>query len=618
VITVNRDSWVSPPSDLLLQAVDGMDRPLFVLDADWRFAYINAAGAAALGRTVEGLVGRDVWAEFPEAVGGPFEELYRWVRVTGTSGSVEAWFAPLGRWFRADAFLTEPGLVVTFDDVTERRRVEEERAAAIAAREEAARVAAEAAASAERAGRHLMLLGDINLAMTSTVDVDEAVDRFAHLVVPLLADWCLVSVVDPDGTRRDVGRAHRDPALVEAMHRYADARVRTNERSAPVPTALRSGRPVVIPELLPHHVDEMIGDRATRALLEPLRPTAVATFPLLARGEVFGALTLVNGPDRGPHTEAELRTAEIASRRAALALDNARLAAAGQQVAERLQHSLLSPPVQPERLELAVRYRAATRGVSIGGDWYDAFQQPDGDTVVVIGDVMGHDIEAAAAMGQVKTLVRAIAFDRLEEPAGVLRRVDHALVGLAVPTMATALVCRIKQTPADGATGMRRLRWSTAGHPDPMLLDPDGAVSDLSAPVGPPLGIGWRGPRADGVVPVPDGSTVLLFTDGLFERRGVPIDEGRDRLRRLVAASAGESLDALCDRLLAEMIDGVEDDVAVLAVRAHPPSWEPPRPEPAKGGEDGVLPGVPAQVRAAAFRTAAAISSTACGAHRIE
>ncbi|MGK5171062.1 SpoIIE family protein phosphatase [Geodermatophilus sp. CPCC 205761] len=610
---MSRDSGVPPPSDLLLQAVDGMDRPLLVLDDDWRFAYVNAAGAAVLGRTVEGLVGRDVWAQFPEAVGGPFEQLYRWVRATGTSGSTEAWFAPLGGWFRADAFLTEAGLVVTFDDVTERRRVEGERAAAIAAREEAARVAADAAASAERAGRHLMLLGDINLAMTSTVDVDEAVDRFAHLVVPLLADWCLVSVVDPDGTRRDVGRAHRDPALVEAMHRYADARVRTNERSAPVPTALRSGRPVVIQELLPHHVDEMVGDRATRALLEPLRPAAVATFPLLARGEVFGALTLVNGPDRGAHTEAELRTAEIASRRAALALDNARLAAAGQQVAERLQHSLLSPPVQPERLELAVRYRGATRGVSIGGDWYDAFQQPDGDTVVVIGDVMGHDIEAAAAMGQVKTLVRAIAFDRLEEPAGVLRRVDHALVGLAVPTMATALVCRIEQAPADRSTGRRRLRWSSAGHPDPMLLHPDGTVSDLSAPVGPPLGIGWRGPRADGVVPVPDGGTVLLFTDGLFERRGVLLDEGRDQLRRLVAASAGESLDALCDRLLAEMTGGgVEDDVAVLAVRAHPPTWERPRP-PAKGGEDG-----PPQVRAAASRTAAAIASTACGAQRIE
>ena len=100
-----------------------------------------------------------------------------------------------------------------------------------------------------------MLLGDINLAMTSTFDTDEAVDRFAHLVVPLLADWCLVSVVDPDGTRRDVGRAHRDPAMVEAMHRYADLRVATNLATAPVPQLLRDHRPVVIPDFTAEHVD---------------------------------------------------------------------------------------------------------------------------------------------------------------------------------------------------------------------------------------------------------------------------------------------------------------------------------------------------------------------------
>jgi serine phosphatase RsbU (regulator of sigma subunit) len=581
VITMTRVNAAPPPSDLLTQAVEGMDRPLFVLDEDWRFRYVNPAGARVLDRTVGHLAGRGIWAEFPEAVGSPFEELYRRVRTTGESGTTEAWFGPLGKWFRADAFLTDAGLVVSYDDVTERRRAEAERAAAVAAREESVRSAAAAAAEAEQAGRHLMLLGDINLAMTSTVDVDEAVDRFAHLVVPLLADWCLVSVVGPDGARRDVGRAHSDPVMAEAMHRYADARVRTNAPTAPVPTALRSGRPVVIPALTEDDVARMVRSPEARTALAPLGPTAVATFPLAARGEIFGAFTLVNGPQRGPHGEAELRTAEIASRRAALALDNARLAVANQQVAERLQRSLLSPPVQPDGLELAVRYRAATRGVSIGGDWYDAFLQPDGDTVVVIGDVMGHDIEAAAAMGQVKTLVRAIAFDRLEEPAGVLRRVDHALVGLAVPTMATALVCRVEQTPAEREVGLRRLRWSTAGHPDPMLLFPDGTVADLSAPVGPPLGIGWRGPRADGTATVPEGATVLLFTDGLFERRGVPLDEGRDRLRRLLAGSAEEPLDALCDRLLAGMLgEGAEDDVALLAVRAHPATWDRPRPGP--------------------------------------
>jgi serine phosphatase RsbU (regulator of sigma subunit) len=567
---MSRDEAVPPPGDLLLQAVEGMARPLFVLDEQWRFSYINPAGARALDRTVDALVGREIWTEFPAALGGPFEELYRRVRAIGGTGGTEAWFAPLGKWFRADAFLTDAGLVVTYDDITERRRTEDERADAVAAREAAAEEAAAAAAAAELAGRHLMLLGDINLAMTSTLDTDEAVQRFADLVVPLLADWCVVTVIDPDGTRRDVGRAHKDPALVDAMHRYANLRVQTNNVTAPVPRMLRDPRPVVFPELTEEIVLSMVPDEAAREALSPLRPAAAAGFPLIARGEVIGGFTLINEPERGAHTEVELRTAEIASRRAALALDNARLAAANNHVAERLQLSLLSPPVQPDHLELAVRYRPATQGVSIGGDWYDAFLQPDGDTVLVIGDVMGHDIEAAAAMGQVKTLVRGIAYDRLEEPAGVLRRVDHALVGLAVPALATALVCRVEQDEADRVAGLRRLRWSSAGHPDPMLLGADGSVVDLSAAVGPPLGIGWLGPRVDGEASMPEGSTLLLFTDGLFERRGVPLDEGRSQVREILRHCADLPLTQLCDRLLAELLgDGVEDDVAVLAVRAH-------------------------------------------------
>ena len=562
---------LSPPGDLLVQALEGMERPLFVLDEFWRFSYINPAGARVLDRRVEDLLGREVWVEFAEAAGGPFDELYRRVRDHGGSGSTEAWFAPLGRWFRADAFLTDAGLVVTYDDVTERRRTEDERAAAVTAREEAAAAAAAAAAEAEQAGRHLMLLGDINLAMTSTLDVDEAVQRFADLVVPLLADWCVVTVIDHNGKRRDVGRAHRDPEMLPALHRYADLRVASNSASAPVPTLMRDPRPVIVPDLTPELVESMVADEKSREALAPLRPGAAAAFPLVARGELFGGVTLVNGPERGAHTAAELRTAEIASRRAGLALDNARLATANQQIAERLQRSLLSPPVQPDQLELAVRYRPATQGMSIGGDWYDAFLQPDGDTVLVIGDVMGHDIEAAAAMGQVKTLVRGIAFDRLEEPAGVLRRVDHALVGLAIPTMATALACRIELAPEERGSGLRLLRWATAGHPDPLLLQPDGTVVDLVAPVGPPLGVGWLGPRVDGLAAMPDGSTLLLFTDGLFERRGVPLDDGREQVRDLLRRSGGLPLDELCDLLLAEMLgDGAEDDVAVLAVRAHP------------------------------------------------
>jgi serine phosphatase RsbU (regulator of sigma subunit) len=562
-------------ADVLVLAVEGMARPLFVLDEKWRFSYMNPAGAELLGTTVDALVGQVLWDMYPETVDSPFEANYRRVGETGVPASFEAWFAPLQIWFQVDAFRTDGGLVVTYDDVTVRHEAEQAREEAVAAREREAERAAEAAAAAELAGRHLMLLGDISQAMTSTLDTDEAVHRFAQLVVPQLADWCLVSVVE-NGRRRDVGRAHRDPAMVEAMNRYADLRAMTNRVSAPVPTALREGRPVVIQELSAEQLAAMTTP-AANAALAPLQPTAVATFPLIARGELFGACTLVNGPDRGPFTEAELRTADIASRRASLALDNARLATAQSRVAERLQRSLLSAPVQPDNLELAVRYRPATQDVSIGGDWYDAFLQPDGATVLVIGDVMGHDLEAAAVMAQLKTLVRAIAYDRQDAPADVMRRVDLAVVGLDLATLATALVARIEQDDDDRVAGLRRLRWASAGHPMPMLLQADGKVVDLEAPVGPPLGIGWSGARTDGVTVIPAGSTLLLFTDGLFERRTGDLDEGRERLRAVVHDLAGEPLEQLCDGMLAALLaDGAEDDVAVLAVRAHPVDAERP------------------------------------------
>src|SRR3954452_8985415 len=198
------------PADVLVLAVEGMARPLFVLDRDWRFSYMNPAGAALLGETVPDLVGRVIWEKYPETVDSPFERNYRQVAETGVPASFEAWFEPMRIMFQVDAFRTDGGVVVTYDDVTLRHEVEKARAEAILAREKAAETAAAAAEQAALAGRHLMLLGDISQAMTSTLDTDEAVQRFAELVVPQLADWCLVSVVD-HGRRRDVGRAHRDP-----------------------------------------------------------------------------------------------------------------------------------------------------------------------------------------------------------------------------------------------------------------------------------------------------------------------------------------------------------------------------------------------------------------------
>ena len=173
--------------------------------------------------------------------------------------------------------------------------------------------------------------------------------------------------------------------------------------------------------------------------------------------------------------------------RAGLALDNARLYEAQRGVAEALQRSMLTDPPQPEHLEIVTRYSPASEAARIGGDWYDAFLQQNrgpgnNDVVVVVGDVVGHDVEAAAAMGQVRGLLRGIAVHSGYSPAAVLSGVDHVMESLHLETTATAVVARLEHHPRPGAAAGEEvvLRWAHAGHPPAMLVGPDGAVTRLA------------------------------------------------------------------------------------------------------------------------------------------
>jgi serine phosphatase RsbU (regulator of sigma subunit) len=202
----------------------------------------------------------------------------------------------------------------------------------------------------------------------------------------------------------------------------------------------------------------------------------------------------------------------------------------------------------------------------VGGDWYDAFRHPDGDAVVVIGDVVGHDTAAAAAMGQLRGLVRGIAHSSRGGPADVLRGLDEAMATMHAGTLATAAVARLE-------AGGTRLRWANAGHPPPVLLRPDGGVEVLAHEEADLLlGVDPAAERREAVVPLAPGTTVLLHTDGLVERRGSTLDEGSDRLHAALADLAGRPLPELCDELLARLLEGTpQDDVAVVALTVSPP-----------------------------------------------
>ncbi|SEP04554.1 SpoIIE family protein phosphatase [Trujillonella endophytica] len=233
--------------------------------------------------------------------------------------------------------------------------------------------------------------------------------------------------------------------------------------------------------------------------------------------------------------------------------------------AEILQRSLLSDPPSRPDLRMAVRYVPATREAQVGGDWYDVFTQPDGSTVLVIGDVVGHDTAAAADMAQLRGLLRGIAYDNAAGPACVLGRLDAAIEGLGLGAMATVLLARL--TP--GVDGRVTVRWASAGHLPPLVVDPDGTVRVLDG--GRPgllLGVSPGAHRSDTDTVLADGSTLVLCTDGLVERRDQLFDTGVERLRDALAELRSAPVEEVCDGVLAQLVpDGAEDDVALVVVR---------------------------------------------------
>jgi len=257
-----------------------------------------------------------------------------------------------------------------------------------------------------------------------------------------------------------------------------------------------------------------------------------------------------------------------------------------------LQRSMITDLPEPDHLQLAAVYRPAAVGHEVGGDFYDAFAVADGATSLVIGDVVGHDVRAAAAMGALRNVLRGIAYDRADPPAQVVSRVDAAVQGLGMNTMATLVLARIEQDDEERRAGVRRLRWTNAGHPPPLLLHPDGRAQLLRTPPDLLIGVDAALARTDHEVVLEPGSTLLLFTDGLVERREEHLSDSLDQLVAVVEdiARDGGSLQELLARLQERYLcaDGDDstaaDDTAILGIRMHPE--DRPRPPEAGPGDD--------------------------------
>lgn len=543
------------------QTLETMPIGLIELDDAWVVRFVNEAAARMTGYARDELLGRSYWDAFPANADNEVGRAYRQAVTTRQTCTVEAFYPePLNQWFEVQAVPTAQGLWLYFTEVSARRQALE-------------RLAVLARVSAELAG---------------TLHVPAAVPRIPRLLVPALASWATISLVGEDGSLQEAGGCHVDPARSSLVRRYAAASQQSSPATSPGLRALATGQQVTVAggELTGRSM-AAVATGAARQALRALGPGTLTVLPIRGSDRVLGTLTL--GDDRHRSTDpADVATAAEVAQRIGLALDNARLYEQQRHLAEELQRSMLTAPPEPDHAQIVVRYLPAAEAARVGGDWYDAFVQPDGATTLVIGDVVGHDTAAAASMGQLRSMLRGIAVTGDAGPARLLGQLDAAITQLRLHTYATAALARFEQTPAEVDRGVTRMRWANAGHPPPLVIHPDGTVAELGPWRGElMLGVDHTTPRTESVITLDRGSTVLLYTDGLIERRGADLDEGMERLRRAATDMAGHPLDELCDELIAGLVDTTpEDDVALVAIRLH----RQDRPRPDQAGPQAVPP----------------------------
>lgn len=417
----------------------------------------------------------------------------------------------------------------------------------------------------------LALLAETTTQLTSTLDVDKALHRLAALTVPRLADWAVVDLLtERDEVRRTLVMQHKDGILIQRDDLQGPMPPVPEESPMPLSRALRGAASTLAgPATYQGPPDSGIAVEQQRLFTETGMHSAVIA-PIRGLRDVLGALTLGRAQRHDAFTAADLPLLEDLTRRAGLALDNARLYQRQRKVAETMQRHLLPQLPTLPGLEMTARYVPAPDASSVGGDWYDAFALASPAHALAIGDVVGHDLDAAAGMAQVRNMLRAFAWSHCEAaPSTVVTRLDEAVMHIAEVPMATMILARL--TLGDDA--LWRLRWTNAGHPPPLLVTHDGQARYLDEAHGILLGTGVTKPRPDAVTVLPPGATLLLYTDGLVESPRHSLDHGLNRLRRHAASLAHRPLDSFCDSLLDQVRpNDNDDDVAVIALRTPTPA----------------------------------------------
>ncbi|WP_225828566.1 SpoIIE family protein phosphatase [Streptomyces naphthomycinicus] len=414
----------------------------------------------------------------------------------------------------------------------------------------------------------LALLAETTTLLTSTLDIHEALRRLITLVIPRLADWAVIDLIME---RDEVDRfavAHAAKGTVAFREDLQGPMPPVPQESQmPLSRALRGvASSFAGPETYQGPPDSGIAVEQRRLFEATGMHTAIMV-PLRSLHDVLGALTLGRADQPEHFTPADTALLQDIARRASLALENARLYQRQRKVAETMQRHLLPRLPRTPGRSMTARYLPAPDASEVGGDWYDAFTLTDGATALAIGDVVGHDLDAAAGMAQLRNMLRAYALSQQKPPSKIVEWLDRATLDIAEVAMATLVFARMSENNA----GQCELSWTNAGHPPPLLVTHEGVARYLTDGHGILLGVTPERVRPDATAQLPPGATLLLYTDGLIESPGHSLDEGLERLRRHAASLAHRPLEPFTDELLARSRPpDNDDDVALLAVRYEP------------------------------------------------
>ena len=494
---------------------------------------------------------------------GHYEAEYRIVRPDGEV----RWTVARGETLYSSAG-SPTGMVGISIDITDRKNAEDERI-------ELLRRERETRAEAEAARERLVFLGSATQALAQALDERTAIDSLIQLVVPALADGCLVDLVDGEGALRQAAVRDRDPAIDTALRQLRSEYGGPRSENDPRRDVLGGGPSRMFAAVPEDMLRKIAVDERHLELLLVTRSSSAILVGMRTRGRTIGTLSLLRHPGQPPFVDDDLALAEELASRAAVALDNARLYDESRRTSERfrrmaetLQASLLPPHLPSiEGLEVAATYLPAAEGVAVGGDFYDVFQLSDRWWGLVIGDVQGKGTEAATLTGLARHTVRTAAIR--QSPARTLQTLNEVLLSQSVAEedkrFCTVIYGRLEMT-AHGAT----IELSSGGHPPAMLRRADGTVEQAGGG-GSLMGVFGDVSLRHHTVRLGPGDALVLYSDGVTEARRGAEEFGEARLVSLLEATGATTAAALTTDVqdaVMRFSDGrMRDDIAILVVR---------------------------------------------------